>query len=317
MKWAAEIAENYFDLIGERLHGGNENYVKTGISSIDKAFPALLHNGHLIILAARPSMGKTALAAQISEYISQEKTTAFFTLEMSNYELAERGICKRAGVPVSAVKTLDGNDKPLVEALFAAQGEFSCLNLLIDDGSYSIHEIVGKSKALPGGLAKAEKPPLGLIVVDYIQLVDGGKAANRNLELGQISRALKRLAQELKVPVLALSQLNRSLESRNNKRPIMSDLRESGNLEQDADFIGAIYRDEVYDPDSQDAGTAEFIGLKNRHGGISTVKTAFIGEKLTFANLAWDHAETKQKGKGHGNGSENHGKKGRQYESKL
>jgi replicative DNA helicase len=155
----------------------------------------------------------------------------------------------------------------------------------VDDGSFDIAALVNKTKAAAAGLDRAGLPPLGLIVVDYLQLVSA-KAANRTLEVGQVTNNLKRLAKELAVPVLALSQLNRAVEQRQDRRPTLSDLRESGQIEQDADLVLFLYRDEYYDENSADKGIAEVIAAKNRHGTTGTVKLAFVGERVAFGDLA-------------------------------
>jgi len=185
------------------------------------------------------------------------------------------------------------DDEISQEKLQEAADRLQELGILVCDHIYDIDMIVKEIMKLPAALKKEGKPELGLVVVDYIQFATGEGAQNRNLEIGKISRALKVLAKTLHVPVLALSQLNRKLEDRSDKRPQMADLRESGNLEQDADTIVFLYRDEVYnkEADNPKKGTAEIIVSKNRGGECATLETAWLGEKMKFKDLAWSDIE--------------------------
>lgn len=290
MQKASDLATSYADLLEARA-SGEIHHIKSGFTDLDEKFGGWLHEGHLIVIAGRPGMGKTVLAQQIAEYISNTKTALFFTLEMSSYELVERSVARQSGVTIQDLKTTNIKEKDWIKVSNAIVN-FGNLHLLIDDGTFSIAEIVNKSKSVSKHLDSQIKQsddvkPLGAIVVDYLQLISG-KGVNRTIEVGQITTALKRLSKELKVPVIALSQLNRNLESRPNKRPNMSDLRESGQIEQDADMIFFIYRDEYYNEDSQEKGIAEIIGAKNRHGATGTVRTAFSGERVRFSDLVHD-----------------------------
>ena len=268
---------------------GNITGEGTGFTDLDEMTSGL-QPGDLIIVAGRPAMGKTALSQQIAENVAQDKTTLFYTLEMASYELVERSVARESGVTIQDLKTANIPDEKW-SLVSDSIMEFGKLNLLIDDGTFEIDAIVNKSKAVDKYLKKEiengneEVKPLGLIVVDYLQLIASGKGANRTLEVGGIVSALKRLSKENNVPVIAISQLNRNLEQRPNKRPNMSDLRESGQIEQDADLILFVYRDEYYNEDTPDKGIAEIIGGKNRHGATGTIKTAFIGERVKFADL--------------------------------
>lgn len=285
MRLAKNIAADYISSLDARFDG-EKHYIASCFKSFDKRFPAWLHEGHLIILAARPAMGKSAFAQQIGEHVAaQTKTTLFFTLEMQSYELAERSISQRTGLPVSKLKTAESLTSDDWELIMRGLDEFSNLDLLIDDGSHDINALVNKAKKAAAGLEQSGLPPLGCIVVDYLQMVTA-KAANRTLEVGMVTMALKRLAKELAVPVVALSQLNRNLEARQDKRPMLADLRESGQIEQDADLILFLYRDEIYNPGCGDAGIAEIIAAKNRHGEIGTVRMAFVGDRISFKDLA-------------------------------
>lgn len=285
MRSSREIAISWTNNF-EANTGGEKNYIKSGLTALDANLGGWLHQGHLILIAARPSMGKSALVQQIAENISVDSTTIFYTLEMQGEELAERSIARRTGISVKRLKLGEDFDDGEWSLIGKALGEFADLKLLIDDYPVYIDNIVSKSQKISEELsANGEK--LGLIVVDYAQLVSTIKpAANKNLEVGAISRALKRLAMELSVPVVALAQLNREVEKRNDKRPVMTDLRDSGELEQDADTILFLYRDEVYDEHSNDKGIAEITASKNRHGELCTTKMAFVGHRMMFADLA-------------------------------
>ena len=245
-----------------------------------------LQAADLVIVAGRPSMGKTSFAMNIAEHaaVYEKKPVAVFSMEMPGEQLALRMISSLGRIDQHKVRTgkLEDSDWPL---LTAAISKLADTPLFIDDTpALSPTEVRARARRLV-----REQGELGLIVLDYLQLmqVPGGKE-NRATEVAEISRALKALAKELKVPVIALSQLNRSLEQRPNKRPVMSDLRESGGLEQDADLIMFIYRDEVYNPESEDKGTAEIIIAKQRNGPIGTVRLAFIGQNTRFENFAAD-----------------------------
>lgn len=286
---ARELADIYYKSM-EALLNGEVHHMPGPFAALDKTIPAWLHEGHLIVVAGRPAMGKTVFGQMIGEHVAEKgKTAIIFTLEMSNYEVTERSISRRSGVPIPKLKMVDELDDDDWHGISEALGAFEVLPLLVDDCSFDITTIVAKTKAVSLGLAKKGLPPLGCVVVDYLQLI-AGKGANKTIEIGQVSGALKRMAGELKIPVIALSQLNRAVEGRVEKRPQMSDLRESGNIEQDADLILLLYRDEYYSKEAcQEPGVAEVNAVKNRHGGTGVAKLAFIGERVMFANLATDH----------------------------
>lgn len=237
----------------------------------------------LIIIAGRPSMGKTALVLCIAKHaaINLGKAVAFFSLEMSHEQISMRLLCSESKVSSSKVRSgrLEDSDFPRI---VDAASRISGANLFIDDTpAISVTEMRAKARRLH------RETPLSMIIVDYLQLMRGSsrKAERREQEISEISRSLKGLAKELNIPVLALSQLNRGVETRTDKRPIMADLRESGAIEQDADIIGFIYRDEVYNPDTTEKGIAEIIIGKHRNGPTGTVKTIFQGETNLFLNL--------------------------------
>jgi replicative DNA helicase len=272
----------------ERRGNGVKRHHDSGFDALDKQNGSWLHEGHLIIVAGRPGMGKSIFGQQIAEYLADEYSCIYFSLEMSSHELIERSVCRRSSIPVNILK---GYVQPsdLTELQWKqftrAAGEIAQLNLLIDDSAFSLEQILHKTRATFSELKSKGLPKLGLVVVDYLQLVETSASGhvNRTLAVGEVSRALKRLAKELDVPIIALSQLSRAVESRPDKRPLLSDLRESGNLEQDADLVLMIYRDEVYDDETIEPGIAELFTRKNRHGPNNiTVKLPFLGERMSF-----------------------------------
>ena len=254
--------------------------VATGLTRFDE-MTAGLQPGDLVIVAGRPSMGKTTFAMNVAEYaaISGNLPTAIFSMEMSGEQLAMRLISSLGRIDQLKVRTgkLDDTDWKRVSSAISIMSKAP---MFIDDtGALTPTELRARARRLK------RDHNLGLLVVDYLQLMQvPGTRENRATEISEICRSLKSLAKELKIPVIALSQLNRSLEQRPDKRPIMSDLRESGSIEQDADVIVFIYRDEVYDKDSPDKGTAEIIIGKQRNGPIGMVRTTFLGAYTRFEN---------------------------------
>ncbi len=257
--------------------------ISTGFTDLDDMTSGL-QKGELVIVAGRPSMGKTALAMNIVEHaaIKSKKSILVFSMEMPGESLAMRMMSSLGHIDQHKVRTgkLHDEDWPRLTSAVSMLSEAS---LYIDDSpSLSPAELRARARRV----ARANKN-LGLIVIDYLQLMQiHGFREGRVAEITEISRSLKALAKELSVPVLALSQLNRSLEQRTDKRPQMSDLRESGAIEQDADMIVFIYRDEVYHEDSPDKGIAEIIIAKQRNGPIGRVRLAFLGQYTRFENLA-------------------------------
>ena len=241
--------------------------------------------GNLVILAARPSMGKSALGFCIAANLAVRHGTpvALFTLEMSKSEVTQRMMCSEAKVESQRLRTgrLAPDDWP---RLTTACDRLMKAPIYVDDsGSITIMELRSKARRL-----KSREPSLGLVVVDYIQLMtSGSNAENRVQEVSQISRALKVLARELEVPILAMSQLSRAVEQRHDKRPLLSDLRESGSLEQDSDLVFFVYRDEYYlGEESDQQGIAEIILAKHRNGPTGTIKLSFLRRYAKFADLA-------------------------------
>ncbi|MDR2736000.1 MAG: replicative DNA helicase [Gracilibacteraceae bacterium] len=235
----------------------------------------------LIIIAGRPSMGKTALVLNMAQNaaIKSDVSVALFSLEMSKEQLVQRMLCSQARVDQQRVRT--GNlETADWEKLVHASAPLSSASIYVDDTvGISLPELRSKSRRL-----KMENN-IGLIIIDYLQLMTlGNRAESRQQEVAQISRGLKGIARELAVPVIALSQLNRGVELRQEKRPVMSDLLESGSIEADADVIGFIYRDEYYNPDSDKRGLAEIIIAKHRNGPVGTVELGFLKEFTLFVN---------------------------------
>ncbi|MCE2485233.1 MAG: replicative DNA helicase [Desulfurellaceae bacterium] len=261
--------------------------VPTGFLDLDR-ITAGLQPSDLVIVGARPSMGKTSLVMNIAQHVALHHNTAVgvFSLEMAKDQLMLRMLCSEARVDLVKVRTgyLGERDFP---RLAMAAGRLAEAPIFIDDApAQNVLEMRAKSRRLK------READVGLIVIDYLQLMRGLTAQeNRNQELSEISRSLKALAKDLNVPIIALSQLNRQVESRNDKRPVMSDIRESGSIEQDADVIMFIYRDEMYNRESQDEGVAEVIISKQRNGPTGTVRLAFRREYTRFDNLVEDMEE--------------------------
>ena len=226
-------------------------------------------------------MGKTSLATNIAFHVASEgKTALILSMEMAAQELADRLIAQAGSVPLAEV--LAGNmEGDTGERIMVGVSRLAELPIVIDNqGGLTLFELASKARSV-----KRRKGNLGLIVVDYLQLMDG-EGDNRNSQIEGISRGVKALAKELEVPIILLSQLNRSCESRTNRRPVASDLRESGAIEQDADVICMVYRDEIYNRDSPDRGTAEVGIIKNRQGAPGMVRLSYVGQYTRFANLA-------------------------------
>lgn len=257
--------------------------VPSGFKDLDK-LTCGFQPSDLVIIAGRPSMGKTAFCLNMAAYAAAEKgiPCLFFSLEMSKEQLVMRLLCSEARIESNRLRTgqLDDDDW---KRLIRAAGKLSELPLYIDDTpAISTTALRSKTRRL-----KKEKD-VKMVMIDYLQLMrrsQDGYSESREREISEISRSLKALAKELSIPVIALSQLNRSVESRIDKRPMNSDLRESGALEQDADLIGFIYRDEVYNKDTAKPGVAEFILGKQRNGPIGTVELTFLHQYTRFANL--------------------------------
>ncbi len=256
--------------------------IPTGFADLD-SMTSGFQPGDLIIVAGRPSMGKTAFSLNIAENVALDTglPVAVFSMEMGATQLAMRMIGSVGRLDQHRMRTGRLEDEDWVR-LTTALGKLNDAPMFIDESAgLNALEVRARARRLHRQCGK-----LGLIVIDYLQLMAATRQGeNRATEVSEISRALKALAKELDVPVVALSQLNRGLEQRPNKRPVMSDLRESGAIEQDADVILFIYRDQVYNPDSPDKGTAEIIIGKQRNGPIGTVRLTFLGEHTRFENF--------------------------------
>ena len=278
-----DIIKRSFDSI-EKLFDkpGMITGVETGFTDLDRLTSGL-QPSDLIIIAGRPSMGKTSFALDIARFaaLKRKVPTAIFSLEMSKEQLGIRLLCSEARVSSQKLRTgfLKSSDWP---SLTAAAGRISEAPIFIDDSpQLSTLDVRARSRRL-----KSEHS-IGLIIIDYLQLMHGGSSSeSRQLEISAISRGLKGLAKELDVPIVALSQLSRAVESRPDKRPLLSDLRESGSIEQDADVVAFIYRDELYNRDSPDAGVAEILVRKHRNGPIGNIRLAFNGEYTRFDNFS-------------------------------
>ncbi|ULQ45762.1 replicative DNA helicase [Flagellatimonas centrodinii] len=265
-----------------RANEGSVAGLSTGFTELDRMTTGL-HAGDLVILAGRPSMGKTSLALNIAEHVVlyERKAAAVFSMEMPAEQLGLRMLSSFARIDMTRLRSGDLEDRDW-DRLVSQGGLIREAPLYIDQtGALSPLELRARARRMK------MRHDIQLIVVDYIQLMQvPGTRENRTNEISEISRSLKALAKELEVPVIALSQLNRGVEQRDNKRPRMSDLRESGGIEQDADLVMFIYRDEVYNKESPDKGTAEIIIVKQRNGPLGTIRTAFLGQHTRFENLA-------------------------------
>lgn len=260
---------------------GNVTGIPTGFIDLDYR-TAGMQPSDLILVAARPSMGKTAFELNLAQYMAFKKnmTVALFSLEMSKEQLVNRMFSLESNVDAQKLRTGQLNDQEW-ERLIESAGTIGKSNLIIDDTpGITIGELRSKCRKY-----KLEHD-LSIIMIDYLQLMSGGgRAESRQQEISEISRSLKALARELNVPVVALSQLSRAVEQRPDHRPMLSDLRESGAIEQDADVVMFLYRDDYYNHDSPDKGISEVIIAKQRNGPIGTVKLAWLPEYTKFANL--------------------------------
>ena len=292
-----DVLHDAYESLEERSkNNGEVTGIATGYIGLDRMTSGL-HADELIILAARPSVGKTAFVLNIAKNVAVNlnETVAIFSLEMGAESLVERIICSHASINAGHLKTGKLTDEEYTQ-YFVATGVLAEAPIYIDDtpgirGS----EIRARCRRL-----KQERNNLGLVVIDYLQLIEGNGKESRQQEVSEISRNLKKLAKELKVPVIALSQLSRGVEQRQDKRPIMSDIRESGSIEQDADIVAFLYRDDYYRQEPDENGqvpevepnsTIEVIIEKNRSGPRGTVELNFMKEFNKFTNLVPDEIE--------------------------
>ncbi|WP_145543247.1 replicative DNA helicase [Virgibacillus sp. SK37] len=270
----------------ERLHqqNGDVTGIPTGFRDLDKITSGFQRND-LIIIAARPSVGKTAFALNVAQSVAvnTDENVAIFSLEMGADQLVQRMLCAEGNIDAQRLRNgqLEAEDWT---KLTMAMGSLSNAGIYIDDSpGIRVSEIRSKCRRLK------QEHGLGMILIDYLQLIQGSgnSGENRQQEVSEISRSLKGLARELDVPLIALSQLSRGVESRQDKRPMMSDLRESGSIEQDADIVGFLYRDDYYDKESEKQNIIEIILAKQRNGPVGTVELAFVKEYNKFVDL--DH----------------------------
>lgn len=285
-QFIGDLLSGRLDRIDEAFMGAAK-LTKTGLIDLDRQLGGGFENGSLVIIAARPSMGKSSLAIQLAEHIqNSEAAVLIFTIEMVNGQVIDRLISTKSKISSDKLRTgkLDDDDW---NKLTNSMPHLKSLNILLDDKTHTLNGMKAKARSVK------RKYGLSCVIVDYIGLMieDGD---TREQQLSNISRGLKALAKELDIQVIALSQLNRSLEQRTNKRPIMSDLRDSGAIEQDADMIIFIYRDEYYNPDSPHVGIAELNLAKNRNGATGTVMTVFDKVHTQFLDFAGTLPEPRQ-----------------------
>ncbi|WP_018754185.1 replicative DNA helicase [Paenibacillus terrigena] len=278
-----EVFENVENL---SINKGGTTGIPSGFTDLDKMTAGFQRND-LIIVAARPSVGKTAFALNVAQNVGvrAKETVAIFSLEMSAAQLVQRIVCAESNVDATRMRTgnLENDDW---EKLTMAIGALAEANIFIDDTpGITVADIRAKCRRLK------KEHGLGMIMIDYLQLIHGrGKAGeNRQQEVSEISRTLKMIARELEVPVIALSQLSRGVEQRQDKRPMMSDLRESGSIEQDADIVAFLYRDDYYNQDSEKKNIIEIIIAKQRNGPVGTVELVFLKNFNKFVNYERTH----------------------------
>ena len=282
----ADVLVRHVDRM-ERRSDGSETGISTGFPDLDKRLCGGMREGQLILIAARPAMGKTSLALQIATHCAMSGySTLFCSQEMAESDLADRILALEGRVPIGKIISGEMTAEDWERASYAMSKLQAAPLYLDEQPALTLMDVRNKARQV-----KRKAGKLGVVFVDYLQLM-AGEGANRNTEIEQISRGLKQMAKEMRIPVVALSQLNRGLEQRPNKRPMMSDLRDSGAIEQDADVIMSIYRDEVYNPDSPQVGTAELGMLKVRQGKSGGfVPLTYIGEHVRFESFSGTWAQ--------------------------
>jgi replicative DNA helicase len=282
------LVETYDNIEMLQNRKGEVTGIPSGFVELDRMTAGFQRND-FIIVAARPSVGKTAFALNMAQSIATqtEENVAIFSLEMGAQQLVMRMLCAEGNIDAQRLRTGRLTDEDW-QKLTMAMGSLSAAGIYIDDTpGVRVSEIRAKCRRLK------QEHGLGVVLIDYLQLIQGSGRSrdNRQQEVSEISRTLKGLARELEVPVIALSQLSRGVESRQDKRPIMSDIRESGSIEQDADIVAFLYRDDYYDKESEDQNMIEIIIAKQRNGPVGTVELAFIKEYNKFVNLDRAHRE--------------------------
>lgn len=283
------LVEAYDNIELLQNRDGDITGIPTGFLELDRMTAGFQKND-LIIVAARPSVGKTAFALNIAQNVATktDENVAIFSLEMGAEQLVMRMLCAEGNIDAQRLRTgrLEEEDW---QKLTMAMGSLSNAGIYIDDTpGIRVNDIRAKCRRLK------QEQGLGMILIDYLQLIQGdrgNRSENRQQEVSEISRTLKEIARELEVPVIALSQLSRGVESRQDKRPMMSDIRESGSIEQDADIVAFLYRDDYYDKESENQNIIEIIIAKQRNGPVGTVELAFVKEYNKFVNLDKRHAE--------------------------
>jgi replicative DNA helicase len=281
--WIKHVVDESFDLINRlALQTEKVTGVPTGFNDLDDLTGGL-QPSDLVVIAGRPSMGKTSLALGIAQHaaIRAGKVIGIFSLEMSTVQLGIRMLCSEARVDTHTVRNGKLTPAEMKELIPSANRLYNAPIYIDDSGALTVQQMRGKARRL-----KAEKG-LHLLIVDYLQLMQGrADAESRQQEISDISRSLKALAKELNIPIIALSQLSRAVESRQDKKPVLADLRESGAIEQDADVVIFIYRDELYNPDSEEKGTAQILVRKHRNGPTGDVKLTFLDRYAKFADYS-------------------------------
>ena len=279
--------EAYDKMVENSLNSGKVNGLDTGFDMLNLSTGGF-HGGELILIAGRPGMGKSSFAVNIAEHAAfkNNETVAIFNLEMPKTQIVNRIMCSQAMVDSKKVKSGDIDSEDWLR-IGRAMNSFYQAPLYIDDSStISVSEIRAKCRRLK------QTKDLKLIVIDYLQLMQSAKRTeSRQQEISDISRSLKILSKELDVPVIALSQLSRNVENRSDKRPMLADLRESGAIEQDADIVMFLYRDEYYNKESEDKGLAECIIAKHRNGETGMFKLGWQGAYTKFVNIKYDENE--------------------------
>lgn len=291
-----QLLSRVYGSIDERFHNrGAITGLDTGFAKID-AMTAGLQPGDLVIIAGRPSMGKTSLAMNIAEHVGIEKRkpVAVFSIEMQDVQLVQRMVGSVGRVDQHRLRTGMLTDEDWSKTTDAVAKLHDCQFLIEETAALSIVELRARARRIA-----RENPGLALLILDYLQLMAASAKtqSERTQEIGDISRGLKALAKELDIPVVALSQLSRAVEQRISKRPLMSDLRDSGSIEQDADVIIFLYRDEVYSPDSAACGYAEAIIGKQRNGATGTVYLEFVKQETRFQDTTWTPPKRERKAK--------------------
>lgn len=276
------LLAEHLDLM-EKRQEGRQIVFKTGLDDLDRKLCGGFSGGDLVILAARPAMGKTAMSLSIALNMAEHHNVLFFSMEMTKAQLMDRAMANLGSLPLEWIRNPDEN-KAKGDQHSAAFRKFQQLKIHVDDkAGRRLVEIQSIAKQIN------RRKKLGLIVVDYLGLMRGGNANSRNLELGEYTKGLKQLAKELDIPVMCLAQLNRQVENRAGQKPNLSDLRDSGEIEADADTVMFIHREEYYNPDTTMKGVAEIIISKQRQGETGFVGAAFMGSFQRFANLSWEY----------------------------